>query len=172
MSVDEVEGIVGERQMFAIGFTQIGAQPLLRKILLGERDRGTQTVRTRPHDDDIVIVLHASGGECGTLPREHSAAMETAEAVLRFLAGVGKGSEAEFYLRLFRSRARESFATLVVDAETMRENLDGVALDLRLLHTLSLTPVVVLGLHVWGAIQDGREEKAMRWRRRGGGEGR
>ena len=28
--------------------------------------------------------------------------------------------------------------------------------------------VVVLGLHVWGAIQDGREEKAMRpWRRRG-----
>jgi hypothetical protein len=26
---------------------------------------------------------------------------------------------------------------------------------------------VVLGLHVWGAIQDGREEKAMRaWRRR------
>lgn len=72
--------------------------------------------------------------------------METAEAVLRFLAGVGKGSEAEFYLRLFRSRARESFATLVVDAETMRENLDGVALDLRLLHTLSLTPVVVLGL--------------------------
>jgi len=73
--------------------------------------------------------------------------METAEAVLRFLAGVGKGSEAEFYLRLFRSRARESFATLVVDAETMRENLDGVVLDLRLLHTLSLTPIVVLGLH-------------------------
>lgn len=71
--------------------------------------------------------------------------METAEAVLRFLAGVGRGSEAEFYLRLFRSRARESFATLVVDAETMRENLDGVALDLRLLHTLALTPVVVLG---------------------------
>jgi GNAT superfamily N-acetyltransferase len=76
--------------------------------------------------------------------------METAEAVLRFLAGVGKGSEAEFYLRLFRSRARESFATLVVDAETMRENLDGVALDLRLLHALSLTPVVVLGLHTDG----------------------
>jgi len=29
--------------------------------------------------------------------------------------------------------------------------------------------VAVLGLHVWGAIQDGREEKANRWRRRGGG---
>lgn len=76
--------------------------------------------------------------------------METAEAVLRFLAGVGKGTEAEFYLRLFRSRARESFATLVVDAQTMRENLDEVALDLRLLHVLSLTPVVVLGLHAGG----------------------
>ena len=63
------------------------------------------------------------------------------------MAGVGKGSEAEFYLRLFRSRARESFAALVVDAETMRETLDGVALDLRLLHTLSLTPVVVLGFY-------------------------
>ena len=73
--------------------------------------------------------------------------MEPAEAVLRFLAGVGKGSEAEFYLRLFRGRARESFAALVVDAETMRENADGVALDLRLLHTLSLTPVVVLGFY-------------------------
>ena len=79
--------------------------------------------------------------------------MEPAEAVLRFLAGVGKGSEAEFYLRLFRDRARESFATLVVDAETMRENLDGVALDLRLLHTLSLTPVVVLGFYADGAAQ-------------------
>jgi bifunctional N-acetylglutamate synthase/kinase len=73
--------------------------------------------------------------------------METAEAVLRFLAGVGKGTEAEFYLRLFRSRARESFASLVVDTETMRESLDSVALDLRLLHALSLTPIVVLGLH-------------------------
>ncbi len=77
--------------------------------------------------------------------------METAEAVLRFLAGVGKGSEAEFYLRLFRGRARERFATLVVDPETMRENIDGVALDLRLLHILSLTPVVVLGFYANGS---------------------
>jgi acetylglutamate synthase len=73
--------------------------------------------------------------------------MEPAEAVLRFLAGVGKGSEAEFYLRLFRSRDKESFAALVVDPETMRENIDSVALDLRLLHSLSLTPVVVLGFY-------------------------
>jgi hypothetical protein len=31
----------------------------------------------------------------------------------------------------------------------------------------ALVVVVVIGLHIWGAIQDGREEKAMRaWRRR------
>jgi len=71
--------------------------------------------------------------------------MEPAEAVLRFLAGVGPGSEAEFYLRLFRGRAQESFAAIVFDPETWRENADGVALDLRLLAMLSLTPVVVLG---------------------------
>jgi hypothetical protein len=30
----------------------------------------------------------------------------------------------------------------------------------------ALVVIVVTGLHVWGAIQDGREEKAMRtWRR-------
>jgi acetylglutamate kinase len=73
--------------------------------------------------------------------------MEAAEAVLRFLAGVGPGSEAEFYLRLFRTRARESFAALVVDPDTWRENVESVALDLRLLSTLSLTPVVVLGFY-------------------------
>jgi acetylglutamate kinase len=73
--------------------------------------------------------------------------MEPAEAVLRFLAGVGRGSEAEFYLRRFREQPRESFAAIVVDPETMRENADGVALDLRLLSTLSLTPVVILGFY-------------------------
>ncbi len=74
--------------------------------------------------------------------------MEPADAVLRFLAGVGAGSEAEFYLRLFRERARESFAVIVVDPDTMRENAEGVALDLRLLAALALTPIVVLGFYV------------------------
>jgi GNAT superfamily N-acetyltransferase len=73
--------------------------------------------------------------------------MEPAEAVLRFLSGVGPGSEAELYLRLFRSRARESFAAIVFDPETWRENADSVALDLRLLSSLSLTPVMVLGFY-------------------------
>ncbi|MET0389955.1 MAG: hypothetical protein ABW321_28540 [Polyangiales bacterium] len=67
--------------------------------------------------------------------------------MLRFLAGVGPGSEAEFYLQLFRSRPRESFAAIVFDPETWRSNAATVALDLRLLAALSLTPVVVLGFY-------------------------
>ena len=42
---------------------------------------------------------------------------------------------------------------------------DLVAIVLVLVMT-TLVVVVVIGLHIWGAIQDGREEKAMRrWRR-------
>src|ERR1700753_1064999 len=81
------------------------------------------------------------------MPADEAIAMDPAEAVLRFLAGVGPGSEAEFYLRLFRSRSPESFATLVVDPTTLHENAETVALDLRLLSALSLTPVVVLGFY-------------------------
>lgn len=73
--------------------------------------------------------------------------LDPAEAVLRFLGSVGPSSEAEFYLRLFRSRAPESFATLAVDAASIEHRGDGVVLDLRFLHSLGLTPLVVLGLH-------------------------
>jgi hypothetical protein len=41
---------------------------------------------------------------------------------------------------------------------------DIVALVLVVVMTV-LVVVVVLGLHIWGAIQDGREERAMRDRR-------
>jgi acetylglutamate kinase len=73
--------------------------------------------------------------------------LEPAEAVLRFLASVGPSSEAEFYLRLFRSRAPESFAAIAVDSAAVEHHLDGVALDLRFLRSLGLTPLVVVGLH-------------------------
>jgi acetylglutamate synthase len=73
-------------------------------------------------------------------------ALGPAEAVLRFLTSVGPSADAEFYLRLFRSRAPESFATLVVDAAAIEHDADGVAVDLRFLRDLELTPVVVLGL--------------------------
>lgn len=72
--------------------------------------------------------------------------LEPAEAVLRFLSSVASDSEAEFYLRLFRSRARESFATIAVSAASLEHGVDGVAMDMRFLSELELTPVVVMGL--------------------------
>ena len=42
--------------------------------------------------------------------------------------------------------------------------VDLVALVIVIVVT-ALVAVTVIGLHIWGAIQDGREEKAM-WRRR------
>lgn len=75
-----------------------------------------------------------------------AAAPEPAEAVLKFLASVGPSTDAEFYLRLFRARAPESFATIAVEAAALEHDADGVAVDLRFLRDLALTPVVVLGL--------------------------
>jgi hypothetical protein len=72
--------------------------------------------------------------------------LEPAEAVLKFLASIGSNAEAEFYLRLFRSRERERFATIAASAGCLEHDADGVAVDLRFLHELDLTPVVVLGL--------------------------
>ncbi len=74
------------------------------------------------------------------------ASLEPAEAVLKFLASIGSSADAELYLRLFRSRAPEGFATLAVEAAALEHDADGVALDLRFLHALDLTPVVVLGM--------------------------
>jgi acetylglutamate kinase len=84
--------------------------------------------------------------------------LEPAEAVLRFLASVGPSSEAEFYLRLFRSRAPESFAVLAVDAAAIEHHVDGVVLDLRFLRSLGLCPLVVLGLHEPGPADAHRRE--------------
>jgi bifunctional N-acetylglutamate synthase/kinase len=72
--------------------------------------------------------------------------LDPAEAVLTFLSSVGPGSEAELYLRLFRSRAAESFAAVAVDAEVVERDAERVAVDLRFLRALGLTPLVVLGL--------------------------
>jgi acetylglutamate kinase len=72
--------------------------------------------------------------------------LEPAEVLLRFLKGVGTGSEAEFYLRLFRSWPRERFATIAVLSDAVDDAGGSVTFDLRLLRHLGLTPVVVFGL--------------------------
>lgn len=69
-----------------------------------------------------------------------------AEAVLKFLASVGPGSEAELYLRLFRSRPAERFAVLVVEQDAIEQHGEQVAVDLRFLGELGLYPTLALGL--------------------------
>jgi bifunctional N-acetylglutamate synthase/kinase len=72
-------------------------------------------------------------------------AAETSDAVLRFLESIGRRSEAEFYLALFRAASKESFANLVIGASVLRDGADAVVLDLRFLRGLGLVPVVSLG---------------------------
>ncbi|HJZ84703.1 MAG TPA: hypothetical protein VKN99_06000 [Polyangia bacterium] len=89
--------------------------------------------------------------------------MDPSDAILRFLDSIGRRSEAEFYLSLFRAESKESFATLVVEAAVLRQAFEAVLLDLRFLHGLGLFPVVVLGLYGPGP---GSAEHAERlWRR-------
>ena len=76
-----------------------------------------------------------------------------AEAVLKFLASVGPGSEAELYLRLFRARPPERFATLVVEHDAIEQHGEQVAVDVRFLGELGLYPTLALGL-------DGSDERS------------
>src|SRR5438094_6153328 len=72
--------------------------------------------------------------------------MDPADVVLRFLESLGRRSEAEFYLALFRAEPKERFAAISVDANVARHATEAVTLDLRFLAALGLVPVVVLGL--------------------------
>lgn len=72
--------------------------------------------------------------------------MEPSDAVFHFLESVAPSTEAEFYLNLFRAQARESFAVIVVQRGIAEHALDAVAVDLRCLAVLGLTPVVLLGV--------------------------
>jgi len=67
-------------------------------------------------------------------------------------------------------RARSSSITQALFEHTSYVPLTASDLPAIIIVVVSTVFVVaaVLGLHIWGAIQDGREEKAMRsWRRRG-----
>jgi hypothetical protein len=70
---------------------------------------------------------------------------DTSDAVLRFLQSIGRRSEAEFYLALFRAASKESFANLVISASVLRDGADAVVVDLGFLRGLGLVPVVSLG---------------------------
>jgi acetylglutamate kinase len=88
---------------------------------------------------------------------------ESPDAILRFLESVGRRSEAEFYLSLFRAESKESFANLVAGASVLKDASEAVVLDLRFLRALGLFPVVTVG---FGSIASAAAEQAERLHRR------
>ncbi|MGE5786087.1 MAG: hypothetical protein ACM3ZE_15930, partial [Myxococcales bacterium] len=70
----------------------------------------------------------------------------TAEAVLTFLESVGRRSEAELYLRVFRELPRESFAIVAPESSLVRQSGASIAEQLRFLADMGLFAPVVVGL--------------------------
>ena len=87
---------------------------------------------------------------------------DTSDALLRFLESVGRRSEAEFYLALFRAEKKESFANLVIGASVLHDAAEAVVLDLKFLRGLGLVPVVSLGLYSTGAASTEQAERLIR----------
>lgn len=68
-----------------------------------------------------------------------------AEAVLTFLESVGHRSEAELYLRLFRTLPKPSFAVIVAEAALVRHAIGALTEQVRFLTQLGLVAPVVIG---------------------------
>lgn len=71
--------------------------------------------------------------------------MRHTDAILRFLDSLGRASDGQYYLGLFHSLPRESFAILAVDGEVALDAADALALDLRYLTQLDLFPTLLFG---------------------------
>jgi hypothetical protein len=68
------------------------------------------------------------------------------EVVQRFLESVGQKADVDLYLKLFRAQRKESFAVIAAEPQIVRTALDPFHFDLRILASVGLTPVVLLGL--------------------------
>jgi len=71
---------------------------------------------------------------------------DTAGVVLTFLESVGRRSEAELYLRLFRELPKESFAIIVVESAVVRYAAGSLVEQLRFLRELGLFAPIAVGL--------------------------
>jgi GNAT superfamily N-acetyltransferase len=69
-----------------------------------------------------------------------------AETVLTFLHSVGRRSEAELYLRLFRQQPKESFAIVAAELSGVPHSLGSLAEQLKYLSVLGLFAPVMTGL--------------------------
>ncbi|HEY3593010.1 MAG TPA: hypothetical protein VGL13_04030, partial [Polyangiaceae bacterium] len=87
---------------------------------------------------------------------------EASETIFRFLESVGRRSEAEFYLALFRAEKKESFANLVIGASVLKDVSEAVVLDLRLLRGLGLLSVVTVGFNSAGSAAAEQAERLHR----------
>lgn len=69
-----------------------------------------------------------------------------ADVVLTFLESLGRRSEAELYLKLFRTLPKESFAIIAPGPQVVRYGLGSLVEQLRFLADLDLFAPIVLGL--------------------------
>lgn len=91
----------------------------------------------------------------------------TAETVLTFLESVGRPSEAEFYLGLFRKLPKESFAIVVMGEAALSSLQGSVVEQLRFLADLDLRVAIVLGAWSKGDSEAATEHLALALMRRG-----
>jgi acetylglutamate kinase len=71
---------------------------------------------------------------------------DAATVVLTFLTSVGRRSDAELYLKLFRELPKESFALILVEASVLRYSAGSLVEQLGFLHELGLVAPVVVGV--------------------------
>jgi hypothetical protein len=71
---------------------------------------------------------------------------DTAGVVLTFLESVGRRSEADLYLRLFRELPKESFAIIAVESAVVHYAAGSLVEQLRFLRELGLFAPIVVGL--------------------------
>lgn len=71
---------------------------------------------------------------------------DPSQFVLTFLESIGRRSDAEYYLRLFRQLPKPSFAVIAAEPDVYREAQGSLLEALRFLVAMGLYPVVALGL--------------------------
>lgn len=82
--------------------------------------------------------------------------------MLRFLESLGRRSETEFYVRLFRQLPKESFAIIAAGAPVLRQATGALVEQLKFLADLDLFAPIVLGLFDPASSATGAERLAKR----------
>jgi len=85
-----------------------------------------------------------------------------ADVVLTFLESVGRRSEAELYLKLFRQLPKESFALIAPGAQVLRDGTGALVEQIRFLADLDLFTPIVVGLYDYGSGVPAAERVARR----------